>query len=114
VKRKTDAMKGLQFLILFKLEWPSFIDAHGMNIHGKGCSDFCKNPGEGGSRVCGQNCLEGSPILGIIAFLLTSLLKFAYVSPPPTPCHPPSMLSFQFLYIFTKVNCPFLFIPIKH
>jgi hypothetical protein len=49
---------------------------------------FAQIPGgSGGLRLSGQNC-QGSPILGFIVFLLTSLLKFAcgyYVYTPPPP-----------------------------
>ena len=44
---------------------------------GEGVPDvFCQNP-QGGSRVSGKIAWGGPPISGFIAFLLTSVLKFA-------------------------------------
>ncbi len=62
------------------------IDAHGFKIQGEGgSSDFCQNPcrGGGGRGGGGQGLQEklpgGGPPMCFIAFLLTSLLKFAWV-----------------------------------
>jgi len=60
---------------------------------------WVENAGEGipevlpkslvGSRLSGKNARGGPPILGFIAFLLTSVLKFDcrgyYIYPPPPP-----------------------------
>ncbi len=57
--------------------WLLNIDAHGLKIQGRGyLMFFAKIPR--GSRVSGQIAGGGGlPISGFIAFLLTSVLKFA-------------------------------------
>jgi hypothetical protein len=59
---------------------------------GEGVRDvFAKIP-RGGVKGFGKNCLGGPPILGFIAFLLTSFLKICLggaVSSPLTPLTPP-------------------------
>jgi hypothetical protein len=53
------------------------IDAHGLKIQGRGVLVvFCQNP-LGGSRLSGKLARWGPPISAFIAFLLTSVLKFA-------------------------------------
>jgi hypothetical protein len=60
---------------------------------GEGVPDvFCQNPW-GGSRLSGKIAWVGPTISGFIAYLLTSVLKFAwggyYIYPPPTSTPPP-------------------------
>ena len=53
-----------------------YIDAHGLKIQGRGyLMFFAKIPR--GVKAFRKSCLGGPPILGFIAFLLTSVLKFA-------------------------------------
>jgi hypothetical protein len=68
------------------------IDAHGLKIQGRGYRMFfAKIPR--GVKAFRIKCLGGPPISGFIAFLLTSVLKFAsgeyYIYPPPSPTSPP-------------------------
>jgi len=52
------------------------IDAHGLKIQGRVPNVFSKIPK--GVKAFRKNCLGGGPpISGFIAFLLTSVLKFA-------------------------------------
>ncbi len=48
---------------------------------------FSKNPR--GVKAFRKICLGGPPVLGFIAFLLTSVMKFGrrgyYIYPPPSP-----------------------------
>jgi hypothetical protein len=60
---------------MYKIE-NEIIDAHGLKIQGRGyLMFFAKIPR--GVKAFRKNCLGGPPILGFIAFLLTSVLKFA-------------------------------------
>ncbi len=53
------------------------MDAHGLKIQGRGyLMFFAKIPR--GVKAFRKNCLGGPPISGFIAFLLTSVLKFAW------------------------------------
>jgi hypothetical protein len=64
--------------------YPNFwyVDAHGLKLGGEeGSSSICQNPwgdGGGGSRHA-EKLARGPSILGFIAFLITSFLKFALV-----------------------------------
>ncbi len=65
----------------------------------------------GGSRVSGKIAWGGPPISGFIAFLLTSVLKFAwggyYIYPPPfPPPHPPCVHLRSWPYSTNVVNEP--------
>jgi hypothetical protein len=53
------------------------IDAHGLKIQGRGYLVFFAEIPRGGSMLSGKIAWGGPPILGFIAFLLTSVLKFA-------------------------------------
>ncbi len=59
-----------------------------MHTGWRGSTDFCPKSqgGGGGSRLSGRNCLWRSPILGFIAFLLTSLWNLPG-GPMFTPLH---------------------------
>ncbi len=89
--------------------WITIIDAHGLKIQGRGyLMFFAKIPR--GVKCFRKNCLGGPPISGFIAFLLTSVLKFAwggyYIYPSPSP-HPPvcimdNVLELSNLFTFIK------------
>jgi hypothetical protein len=91
------------------------IDAHGLKIQGRGyLMFFCQNP-QGGSRVSGKIAWGGPPISGFIAFLLTSVLKFAwggyYIYPPPSPPTSPPLCASMYMGkikndIDLKFMCP--------
>jgi hypothetical protein len=53
------------------------IDAHGLKIQGRGYLMFFAKIPRGGSRLSGKIAWGGPPISGFIAFLFSSVLKFA-------------------------------------
>jgi hypothetical protein len=55
---------------------PVFLDTHGLKIQGTGSLMFLPKS-LGGSRLAGKIARGSPPISGFIAFLLTSILKFA-------------------------------------
>jgi hypothetical protein len=87
------------------------IDAHGLKIQGRGYLMFLPKF-LGGVKAFRKNCLGGPPILGFIAFLLTSFSKIcpgggAVSYPPPTPCvhlWPKSIKSWLFGQNVKRVN----------
>jgi hypothetical protein len=69
------------------------IVANRLKIQGRGYLKFLPKS-LGGSRLSGKIDRGFPPILDFIAFLLTSVLKFAWGSdiyPPPSPHPPPSL-----------------------
>jgi hypothetical protein len=70
------------------------IDAHGLKIQGRGYLKFLPNF-LGGSRVS-DKIARGSPYFGFIAFLLTSVLKFAWgVLYLPSPSSSPLVCIYE-------------------
>jgi hypothetical protein len=86
-----------------------FMDAHGLKIQGRGyLMFFAKIPRGGGSRLPGNIDWEGPLILGFIAFLLTSVLKFArggyYIYPPPSSHLTPFPLCASMVEMFSDCS----------
>jgi hypothetical protein len=99
---------------------PPWIDAHELKIQGRGyLMFFAKIPR--GVKAFKKNYLGGGPpISGFIAFLLTSILKFAwggsYIYPPPPPTSsllcasmPPCDIWWYFGYPHSPLKCHVLF-----
>jgi len=82
----------INFLIGILSERHKSIDAHGLKIQGRGYLKFLPKS-LGGVKAFRKNCMGGPPNLNFIAFLLTSVLKFAwgsYINQSPCPS-PPSL-----------------------
>ncbi len=101
------------FLLYWKVgNVHKIIDAHRLKIQAR------PNPGDGVAQIfakiprggprSGQNFL-GSPILGFIAFLLASLLKYAWRSMfTPLPPSPPEYIYAQNLQVTFLIDWPYL------
>ncbi len=80
----------------------------GWKSRGGGPDVFAKIPR--GIKAFMENCLGGPPISGFIAFLLTSVLKFAWgggycINPPCPPPGPPcASMSSTFLWLCHNLN----------
>jgi hypothetical protein len=86
------------------------IDAHGLKIQERGYLMFLPKSLVGVSRLSGKIAWRGTPILGFIAFLLTSFSKICLgervLFYPPPPGRPPLCAS-----MFETINFVFRLEP---